>query len=146
MSIMSLTSFFEFLGAPLSNSRWSWGSRRASDGGVFLRVWRDHLLFADGGRRYMMVDANVPVTGRNLGYEERVRHIDAIRAGAPCFLVMCDAKDVHSPNRTIKEFDEGMILVGGGIVEKNGKTYVEVVARKPVREVASGPGGLGSCI
>ena len=42
---MSLTQFFDQLGAPLANSRWSWGAQRARDGVVFMRVWQDEKRF-----------------------------------------------------------------------------------------------------
>ncbi len=37
---MSITAMFENLGAPLANSRWSWGGVR-QDGAVVLRVWQN---------------------------------------------------------------------------------------------------------
>ena len=49
---MSISGLFTLLGAPLANNRWSWGSQRASDGAVFLRVWQD-LKFDKDGRIHM---------------------------------------------------------------------------------------------
>jgi hypothetical protein len=56
---MTISSLFQSLGAPLANTRWSWGAQRSSDGAVFLRVWQD-LKFIQEGRAYYMVDAGAP--------------------------------------------------------------------------------------
>lgn len=133
---MSLTEFFKQLGAPLANSRWSWGAQRASDGAVFLRVWQDRKRF-EGERRYMLIDrhGDDPNASRNLGYQERLKHIAAIRSGAACYLVMCIARDVDATPRAVQDFHDQDIFVGGELVEKDGDVWVEVTGRKPVSSV-----------
>jgi hypothetical protein len=131
---MSISSFFASLGAPLVNPRWSWGAQRPSDGAIFLRVFREEKWIADG-RLHMTIGWDVDLMGDNqrLGYLERMRHVAAIRAGAPCFMVMCSAQDpsARSGSWRIAFFDEDEVRVGGKLVDRGGMTYIEVVGRKP---------------
>jgi hypothetical protein len=131
---MSISSFFASLGAPLVNSRWSWGARRPSDGAIFLRVFQEEKWIADG-RLHMAIDWDVELMGddKRLGYLERKRHVAAIRAGAPCFMIMCSAQDPSAPPGSwrIAFFDEDDVRVGGKLVDRDGTTYIEVVGRKP---------------
>ena len=116
---MSISSLFMLFGAPLANNRWPWGAQRASDGAVFLRVWQD-LKFIDGERRtHMLVftPSSDDAEREGLGYQERARHVASVRAGGRCFMVMCSANDVEAEKRTIKEFDDHDIFIGGDIVE-----------------------------
>jgi hypothetical protein len=143
---MSLSGFFEHLGAPLNNIRWSWGSQRARDGAVFLRVWSDHQRREGDGRRYMMLDSSTPgpdrVRTNNLGYEERLHHIEAIRAGALSYMIVCDPNEPYGvPKRTIRNFDERTLLVGGPVVQIEGKTFIEVIGTKEPNDVAGLPSG-----
>ena len=153
---MSISGLFTLLGAPLANNRWSWGSQRASDGAVFLRVWQD-LKFDKDGRIHMLVCPAVTHSdeeSENLGFQERVRHTESIRSGKPCFMVMCLAKDVEDPKRTILDFDDRDIFIGGDIIEtpkdfqfppktsdrarflaRNGATWVQLAGRKPVSSI-----------
>lgn len=79
---MNLTELFAYLGARLANNRWSWGAVRQADGAVFLRVWQDEWQRVDGLCAVRITDnrnfADVP---DNLGYAERLRHIDLLRGG-----------------------------------------------------------------
>lgn len=149
---MSISSLFKRLGAPLANNRWSWGAQRPSDGAVFLRVWQDLKFIDEGGRTHLLLASHSEGDGRtNLGARERVRHIERIRSGAPCFMVMCIAQDVDVEARAIQEFDESDIFVGGNIVEtpadfcfprqtsartrflaKDGATWIPIEERKSV--------------
>jgi hypothetical protein len=133
---MSLSRFFERLGAPLANNRWSWGARRASDGAVFMRVWQNEKLL-EGGRQYFLIlgdsDENAP--SPRLGYKERLRHIEAARAGAPCYLVVCIARDTEAVPRQIAHFDPDRVFVGGPIVRKDRGLWIESLGPKRVSEL-----------
>ena len=59
---MSTSSFFASLGAPLVNSRWSWGARRSSDGAIFLRVFQEEKWIADG-RLHMAIGWDLELIG-----------------------------------------------------------------------------------
>lgn len=53
---MNRGELFTYLGAPLHNPRWSWGSVRQRDGAVLLLVWQDESKKIDG-RHYTCVNA-----------------------------------------------------------------------------------------
>ena len=53
----------------------------------------------------------------DLGYQERARHVEQIRAGARCFMVMCEAEDVNASPRAIKDFNRDEVFPGGRIVQ-----------------------------
>jgi putative restriction endonuclease len=133
---MSKTTFFQRVGAPLVNARWSWGAQRGSDGTVFLCVWQD-LKFIEDGRIHMLIErpAGPGDYAANPGHAERKRHIESVRSGAPCFLVMCTAADPQTRPRKIQFFNEDELFVGGLLVERDGDTWIQVVGRRPVSEV-----------
>jgi hypothetical protein len=134
---MSISRLFEQLGAPLTNTRWSWGAVRPADGAVFLRVWQD-LKFIEDGRMHAEVDGNRgPWAGLKPGHQERRRHIELIGNGARCYLIMCTAVDTHASPRKIEFFNEDDVFVGGDIIERNGVTYVKIVGRRPVSAVVA---------
>lgn len=134
---MSITRLFDRLGAPLANSRWSWGAHRPSDGAVFLRVWQD-LKVVEAGLIYAMVESKRPVWGPSKpGYQERLRHLEMLRNGARCYLIMCTAVDIHAIPRKIEFFNDDDVFVGGQLVERDGALYVKIVGRRPVSVVAA---------
>ena len=133
---MTLTGLFKYVGAPLANSRWSWGAVRPVDGAVFLRVWQDEVR--KSGKRYLArVTAIAHFQGDecNLGFAERMRHIELIRQGARSFMIMCEAKDVHASPRAIGKFNEREVFVGGALEEADGEWWLEMTSRQPVRSV-----------
>ncbi len=113
---MSISSLFTRIGAPLCNSRQSWGARRASDGAVILRVWQDLKFIDEAHCIYIMLSGIQNAQRLPFGAKERMQHITRIRARAPCFLVMCEAKDAEISERQIKDFDE-RLFVGGAIID-----------------------------
>ena len=133
---MSPTDFFKYLGAPLANPRWSWGARRDSDGTLFLRVWQDETRKFDG-KLYVQVTAHdwFKNDQGNLGYAERVRHVEALRQGAPAFAVMCVAKDTNASPRVIQTFDRNNLFVGGSLRHEGAEEWLELKGRKPVSEL-----------
>jgi hypothetical protein len=119
-------------------------------------VWQDLKFIDDEGRRHMLVGTPTNDDTKNLGSQERVRHIESIRSGAPCFMVMCVARDAEATSRTIKDFDELDIFVGGDIVDtpgdfsfppqasentrflaRDGATWIRVAGRKPMNSITS---------
>jgi len=129
-------SIFKYLGAPLVNSRWSWGAVRPGDGAVFLRVWQ-HEIRKSGARYLARVTAiaDYQSVASDLGFAERMRHVELIKGGARSFMIMCEAKDVHAEPRTIAKFNEREVFVGGNIEAADGEWWLEMASRQPVRSV-----------
>lgn len=132
---MSLTDLFKKLNAPLRNPRWSWGSVRESDGTVILRVWQDEET-KHKDHHFMMVLNPEAFVGKekDQGYTERKKHIEQIRNGSRCLMVMCRVHDPDETPRKIKSFNRDDIFVGGEVLELEGKTWIERAGRIPVKD------------
>jgi hypothetical protein len=127
---------FRRLGASLANVMWSWGAVRSSDGAIFLRVWQDRERKVEG-RWYTMLTHHEKFEDDpgNLGWQERLAHVERVRSGTPCFLVMCEAKDVNAEPRSIKSFNDRDVFVGGELMELDGDWWIERAGRVPAREL-----------
>lgn len=127
---MSLTQHFNKLGAPLKNSRWSWGSVRDSDGVVFLRVWQDRKVRLDG-KTYMMVTHHAAYVGNESspGYKERLAQVASVRAGSPVYMIVCIVEDPDARPRKIKSFIADDLFVGGEVIEYDGDIWIEQAGR-----------------
>ena len=132
---MGITHFYKKLSAPLVNQLWSWGSVRQADGVVFLGVWQDRS-FAEKGVAVMQVThhAKYAEDKGNRGYQERTRHVELIRAGAACYMIMCKVIDPDAIPRKIETFNEKDLFVGGELLEKDGEIFIKVAKRMPYRE------------
>lgn len=106
----SLSRYFELLGAPLKNSRWSWGAVRQSDGAIFLRQWEDHI-FEHEGARYVGIwyELAPPPEPTDLGARERWEHVKQVKKNGRCFIVIVVAKSPIVTNREIAWFDERQV-------------------------------------
>lgn len=132
---MSLTDLFKKIGAPLANQRWSWGATR-QDGSVVLRVWQDRKEKIDGRWCMMIAHHEKYIDNeKSLGYQERLAHIESIKAGAKCYMIMCLAKDVDASPRGIQSFNQKDIFVGGKVIEHNGNTYIELSDRHVISKM-----------
>ena len=132
---MSITALFKKLGAPLYNSRWSWGAVRPVDGAVFLRVWRDEDKQING--RYFVRLTHNAYGMLNYphvyGYLERIGHVALVRGGAVSYMVMCVARDENAIPREIQSFDSTVVFSGGELIEYDGESWLERKNRVPVR-------------
>ena len=134
---MSLTDLFDKLGAPLANQRWSWGGTR-EDGTVFLRVWQDRKKKLDG-KWFMMITHHSAYIDNpdSLGYQERLRHVQAVKEGATCYMVMCLADNPEDRPRQIKSYDKNDVFLGGDVREADGDTWLELKERVPIKSLAA---------
>jgi hypothetical protein len=132
---VSQKEFFAKLGAPVVNSRQGWGSVRPSDGAVFLRVWQDEFQ-TQNGRRLVQVTHHDSheVEVKNSGDQERLQHVERVRQGATCYLMMCQATDVNARPRVVKQFNDQEVFSAGGVVELDGDLWMELGARVPIRQ------------
>ncbi len=134
---MTQSDLFVLLGAPLANTRWSWGSVRA-DGAVFLRVWEDRTRKHDGAS-YVQVTHTKKYKNNpnNPGYRERLKQVELVRQGALCYMIMCEAVDVNAIPRQVKKFNNDDVFVGGNIVQIDDDWWIELLHRMPVHQIAS---------
>ena len=130
---MRQSDLFKLLGAPLVNSRWSWGAVRKSDGAVFLRVWRDRTRDHNGVRLVQIThNEEQPEEQTNLGHRERLEHFACIRDGAQCYLIMCEAADVNEMPRKVKAFDTANVYPGGALIQFDDNWWIEVRPGIPI--------------
>lgn len=129
---MSITTLFKRIGAPLTNSRWSWGGVKP-DGSVVLRVWQDEAKRTPEGI-WIRVTAHQEFADKpnDLGYVERCHQVELIRAGAPCHLVMCVARDVRATPRAIGSFDTTGLRVGLEIRDMDGEVWIRLGPRQDI--------------
>jgi hypothetical protein len=136
---MTLSDLFAYLGAPLTNTRWSWGAVRETDGAVFLRVWQGEEQKING-RYFTRISSNafyLANEAANLGYTERSRHIELIRRGAKSYMIMCRGRDIEGSPTEIVGFDDNELFVGGELIEVDGESWLQRVARKSRAELRS---------
>lgn len=124
---MTLSGFFEKLGAPLNNPRWSWGSARDSDGVIFLRVWQDGSRKI-GSKRYVWI-FDESLQSSSLGADERLRHTRQLQAGCPCYLVMCEAMDTSAIVRAVRGFNKNEVFEAGEVLLFEGAHWLEIKGR-----------------
>ena len=72
---------------------------------------------------------------RGRGYAERLGHVELIRSGAPSYMVMCQARDVHANPREVASFDRNDVFVGGRLVDIEGDYWLERSARRPASSI-----------
>ncbi|HET7308196.1 MAG TPA: hypothetical protein VFK24_10365 [Gammaproteobacteria bacterium] len=135
--MMSPKDLFDRVGSPLLNVRRSWGSIRPIDGAVFLRVWQDECHKIDG-QYFVRITANryfLEQDPTNFGYQERLDHVEKIKAGSQAYLVMCRAKDPKAHPRAIAGINDRELFKGGAIREIDGDIWIALENRIPVGEV-----------
>jgi hypothetical protein len=132
---MSLSDLFVRFGAPLANTRWSWGSVRGDDT-VFLRVWTDEMKTVDRRRYVRLINRRAYEEAQdNLGYAERCQHVQMLIDGAPGYAVLCRAAEPRARSREIVSFDAQTLFRLGEIAVFDGDEWGEVVERVPLRAV-----------
>ena len=114
----SIAALFRYIGAPLYNERWSWGSE--TDDFLLLRVWQDETKKIEQGLSVIVLQgiySGKDLTHRN-GYKKRLKHIDQIRCGKPVYALMCRAIDPEAQPRDIQSFNKSDVFVGGKLIEE----------------------------
>jgi hypothetical protein len=131
---MKISEFFtDTLGANLRNNRWSWGAVDPINNRVFLRVWQDSID-TQKDRVHLLIEAEQQGRG-SLGHGERREHLNLIQKGAEGFGVVCIAVDPTARERSIKSFDDKLLLRFGALVKIGGSTYATIDSRVPVADL-----------
>ena len=132
---LSPSAMFKRLRAPLTNNFWSWGAVR-DDGTVFLRVWQDERQARNGKQFIRLVNHTAYADNTdNLGYRERLRHLQMITDGAPAYLVLCRAVDTNARPREIASFDEREVVRLGEVAVIDGDEWGEIAGRVKISAV-----------
>lgn len=72
------------------------------------------------------------------GWLERLEHVELVKEGHPCYLVMCRVRDPQAFDREIEDFNRKEVFVAGKCIETSAETEglieiaVELVDRLPV--------------
>jgi len=100
---------------------------------VVLRVWQNETMRRDDGMWIQLTHhAEFADRQHDLGYQERNRHVEQVQAGASCFMVMCEARDLNEVPRVIKSFNNRELFRGGELQVIGGDVWIKVVARDRV--------------
>ena len=62
----------------------------------------------------------------NLGYQERLKHLEVIRSGARAYMVMCEAAPDKLPEREILDYNADEVFEGGSLIAINGDSWLEL--------------------
>jgi hypothetical protein len=135
---MNQKAFFESLGAPLVNARWSWGAVRGADGVILLRVWQDNVRTYDSKQFVRILRGISNRSGpHELGRRERVEHINQIRNGSQCYMIMCEAEDTTARPRRVRRFNANEVFPGGALRQIDDDLWAELLPSLLVAEFAS---------
>lgn len=124
--------FRDELNAPPKNSRWSWGSYQPQLNRLFLLLWEDSV------HGDLVAVHNSKYEGSSLGYSERLRHLQYIRAGAETFAALAKGEDTSAHGRRITQYDDENLLVLGEITELPNKpqlSFAKIKGAVSVSEV-----------
>ncbi len=87
--------------------------------------------------KWAMVAHHVRGGGSNLGYRERMQHLEMVQAGAQCFVVLIDPTDpATTPGpRRIFRYDARIVGVGGRIETEGDRTWLHITGYKMVADI-----------
>ncbi len=128
MAKMTMSGYFKSLNAPLVNRVRSWGAINHTSGDVVFRIWADEKIRGESGLkgRYRLTDfALFADKLMDVGFQERLQHIEIARSKARAFFVLCRAKDETVQPRTIKSFKSDLIGFTNAIVRHNNDWWLE---------------------
>lgn len=124
-----ISKFFEDLGFPLRNVRWSWGARTGDT--ILLRTWEDQLSFKDW--EVIVFKSSWSSGHDSFGLDERINHLKSIWNGeVSAYTVMAEVKDRTTSPREIKDYRDDIVYWieslrqrdDGSIVAKLGSTIL----------------------
>lgn len=134
---LTMTEFFrDVLRAPLRNHRQSWGAVAEDERTVFLRAWTDRVETIQGRKCVQVLRPDWQPT--RFGYGERERHLELVRQGAECFVVMCDpVSPLDTASRAVKYCHKNGMFRGGALVEDGGVLWIPLGEFVTVRDYVS---------
>jgi len=134
MSEKSITNNFAYIGVPLRNNRWSWGA--TNDCAVVLRAWHDHTQKDPDGVTRNLIWRPRWKTERSSGVNERLNHLEEIKAGKPCYIILVtDANLGTGKPRKIAPVKERSAFRCGGLLYEDDTIKIELL--KPLENLAA---------
>jgi len=127
------TELFNFIGFPLTNIQWSWGSSVGND--VVLRCWQ-HQTIKVNNKKYIEV-LKVDENYKSAGLPERQRHLDEIKNGAAAYIVIITCDDITAKKWRIKDTVQAVFKTGG-VIKNNNIEYMELLDRIELRDFKKG--------
>lgn len=104
----AISVFFEELGYPLRNRRWSWGARRENS--ILLRTWQDEQDFRARTVTVLREPAAHQATD-SFGLDERIVQLKSLWNGeAAGYTVIVEVKDKEARPRQIKGYREDVVF------------------------------------
>ena len=83
----------------------------------------------EDGKRYVCIDKRTD--GNTFGRTERRQHIELIRQGATCFLIMCEAVSPHGEGpRVVRTYNDNELFLTGKLLHRPEAVYIEVTLRR----------------
>ncbi len=102
-----ISHFFQRLGFPLKNVRWSWGAR--NEAVVLLRTWEDHYAFKK--KEVAVLQDSWFEVNESYGLDERVNHLKSIWNGeVSAYTVMASVRDSSAIPREIKDYRDDAVF------------------------------------
>ena len=128
----SIENLYKRLGISRRNTLWSWGVSTKKY--VLLQVWQDEHRNIDGKRCFILLQNRGTEYDSN-GMEERVSHLEEIRNGKPCFLLVCLA-DNPTGAAQVTQFQpqRGFETVGAPFQLPTGEILIEWSGRISISE------------
>lgn len=124
----NIEAIYRYLGVSRRNNVWSWGV--ATEEFVILQVWSDERI--KGSKRFYVLrdyQTTYKEDYASNGLSERVEHLEQIRNGKPCYLLITqpNEQELALGNRVIADFNKSSFLVSNGVFieEENGDTTLE---------------------
>ena len=131
-----ISRFFEGLGLPLRNVRWSWGARNGST--LLLRTWSDEYSTKNRTVTVLREPARYQQS-ESYGLDERTVQLKALwQGGVAGYTVIANVKDANAHPREIKDYrDDVVFSIKRLTVGENGALLAEVGEMVPLVSFAS---------
>lgn len=120
---MRISALYRDRGAPLRNTRWSWGAVNPETKDIFLSVWTDAVKEIEARKFVQVTGQGDPK--RNPGLRERLTHVDAILSGHRGFLIFCRPKKTNDHRRSVSSINSDELFPVIGSMKIDEDTYFE---------------------
>lgn len=131
---MNITQFFKnTLHARLTDPVWSWGAIDPHNR-IFFRLRQDQIHPDATGEKVEIYQKNPTV--HSAGYNERRKHLEAIKGGAQAFGIVRTARKTPDGGRKTVDFNNSLLLrLGASFSEDSRCIYAHIASRIPISEL-----------